>query len=60
MDELEEKVKKDNKSKEITINVPLPEFLLCDTSDEEVKNEEVKKDIVSNNYVNNDLPEFAL
>jgi len=60
MDELEEKVKKDNKSKEITINVPLPEFLLCDTSDDEVKNEEVKKDIVSNNYVNNDLPEFAL
>ena len=38
LDELEEKVKKTNKSKEIVIKIPPPpEFALCDSSDEEVK-----------------------
>ena len=69
MDELEEKVKQTDKSKEIVIEVPPPEFALCDSSDEEniknqdeenIKNQDEKKDIVLSEYVNNDLPEFAL
>ena len=67
--ECEEKVKQTDKSKEIVIDVPPPEFALCDSSDEEniknqdeenIKNQDEKKDIVLSEYVNNDLPEFAL
>ena len=64
IDELKEKVKQTNTSKEIVINVP--DFVLCGSDEEEEKNKNNNNNINNNNinnnntYTNSDLPEFAL
>ena len=62
LSELEEKVKKN--TKEIFIpNVPLPDFVLCDSDDDNddtSKKNNIEKVIINTTYNNKDLPEFAL
>jgi hypothetical protein len=62
LSELEEKVKKN--TKEIFIpNVPLPDFVLCDSDDDNddtIKKNNIEKVIINTTYNNKGLPEFAL